>query len=104
MDKMNLPWVLGANDYSLADSNQGDWLVLQLVGVVGTAGNHRLPPAPRSYVSPACFAVVRWNGVTIDRTPCCRDLLSPTWDEQVSCGKRHVRCMLVKCLLTLSMP
>lgn len=75
---MNLPWALGAqHGYSC--------LVVQVVSVVPSGIKQRQYHPPRDVTSPTCFAVVRWCGIEVGRTPCCRDLSAPTWQHQVGC-------------------
>lgn len=73
---MSLPWAVGAHHGSTC-------LVVQVVGVVRTGIREQQYAPPRGYSLPACFAVVRWNGLEIGRTPCCSDLNMLTWQNQV---------------------
>lgn len=75
---MNLPWVLGAPCASAADIRE-DCIVIQLVGAVLQAGNQLPPHSPGT----CCFALVRWAGKVIGRTPLSHDCHEPIWNEQV---------------------
>ena len=80
--KMNLPCALGVPGASSAGT--GDVVVVRLVGAVLHAGKQSFPAPPSSYRSPACFALLRWGGVAVGRTPSCSDLCEPAWCDQVS--------------------
>lgn len=67
---MNLPWVLGA-------AHEGDCVVIQLVGAVLRSGKQAL--------GAGCFALLRWDGRVVGRTPVSHDVHEPSWHEQV-CG------------------
>lgn len=79
---MNLPWALGACGVSPAAG--GDLIVVQIVGAALRTGQKHLLPVPINYRRPSCFALLRWNGLTVGRTTSCRDVCEPTWQEQVS--------------------
>ena len=71
---MNLPWVLGA-------PNEGDYcVVIQLVGAVLQSGKQAL--------GAGCFALLRWGGRVVGRTPFCHDLHEPSWRDQVCLDSR----------------
>lgn len=68
---MNLPWVLGA-------ANEEGCVVIQLVGAVLQTGKQQ------QALGAGCFALLRWGGRVVGRTPFCHDLHEPTWHEQVN--------------------
>ncbi|CAN0018446.1 unnamed protein product [Ectocarpus sp. 6 AP-2014] len=75
---MSLPWVLGASVSSLVGSEE-DCIVIQLVGAVLKAKKQLPHATPGS----GCFALLRWGGSIVGKTPVCRDLHEPTWHEQI---------------------
>ena len=78
---MNIHRALGVPGASSGDTP--DFMVIGLVGAVLRSGKQSVPPPPSSYRSPACFALLRWRGMIVGRTPYCRDLREPMWREQV---------------------
>lgn len=81
---MNLHRALGVPGASSADSR--NFMVIGLVGAVLRTGKQSFPAPPSSYRSPACFAILRWGGIAVGRTPSCSDLCEPVWCDQVSLG------------------
>lgn len=81
VESMHLPWSLGADIPFPAE--KAGLVVVQLVGIVPKDGRTMFPVAPNSSKAPACFALLRWNGAVVGRTPDSRELHKPTWDEQV---------------------
>ncbi|CAM9137499.1 unnamed protein product [Scytosiphon promiscuus] len=75
---MNLPWVLGAPCAFVAD-NKEDSIAIQLVGAVLQVGDRLSPNSPGT----GCFALVRWAGKIIGRTPFAHDCHEPNWNDQI---------------------
>lgn len=82
VEKMNLHRALGVPGASSAGTR--DFMVIQLVGAVLRTGKQSVPAPPPCYRSPACFALLRWDGMVVGRTPSCTDVCEPAWREQVS--------------------
>ena len=78
---MHLPWSLGA--VSSFSAVKEDLVVVQIVGIVREHRNMLQVPSGGSRAS-ACFALIRWNGNVVGRTPYCCELYEPIWQDQVS--------------------
>lgn len=85
---MNLPWSLGSQSPDGSSATGGEFMVIKLVSSVLHAGKQGPPPPPTSYRTPTSFALLRWGGVAVGRTPSCPDLHEPAWHEQVGTSLR----------------
>lgn len=54
--------------------------MIQLVGAVLQSGKQAL--------GAGCFALLRWGGRVVGRTPFCHDLHEPSWRDQVCLDSR----------------